>query len=592
MAEHEGAFEENIHNREYRKKYTVKKIDASYTLYDHFRKSEKLDGIWNHHADVYDTCLRQEWFTEPRKDEEGWTLPWDWDFNEWDTIKVPSTWNTQQEQYKLYEGSMLYTRTFRYEKEDSEKVVLKIGAAYHNSMVFLNGSFLGYHEGGDTPFYLDVTDHLLEDNRIVLSVNNTRTPGRIPTIFTDWYNYGGLYRSVELFRLPSAYISNFKIALVPGSKYSRVKAEITIEGEGIESACLEIGELGISETLKLSGGRGSIEFDCSPELWSPENPKLYDVTVSAGGDTIRERTGFREFKVVGSSVFLNGEAIKLRGVSCHEESVPNGKSVTEAEIRENFALIKELKGNFMRLAHYPHTEMAARIADELGVLLWEEIPVYWAIHFENKETIDNGRQQLTELIKRDYNRPSVIIWSVGNENPDTDERLTFMGGLADLARELDDTRAISAACLWDQAKMKIDDRLADKLDIIGINEYFGWYNPHFDLLEEFFNNSHPDKPVIITELGAGAKAGHHGGRNEMFTEEYQERTYEEQIRCIQAQPWIAGISPWILYDFRTPVRCNKFQKGYNLKGLLSADKSHRKLAFFVLKDFFGSWKVS
>jgi beta-glucuronidase len=274
----------------------------------------------------------------------------------------------------------------------------------------------------------------------------------------------------------------------------------------------------------LKNGKGSLELTCSPELWSPENPKLYDVYVTAGIDSIQERTGFREIRVEGTQIFLNGTSIKLKGVCSHEESVPNGKSVTNDEIRENFSLVKELKGNFVRLAHYPHTEQAARIADEVGILLWEEIPVYWAILFENEETISNGRQQLTELIKRDYNRPSVIIWSVGNENPDTDDRLAFMGGLADLARTLDDTRAVSAACLWDQQKMKIDDRLASKLDIIGINEYFGWYNPHFDQLEQFFANSNPDKPVIITEFGAGAKAGHHGGRNEMFTEEYQERT--------------------------------------------------------------------
>jgi len=591
MSEHEGAFEENIHNREYRKKYTSRKVDTSFILYDNNRKSEKLDGIWNHHVDIYDTCLRQEWFKEPRKDSEGWTLPWDWDFNEWETIKVPSTWNTQQEQYKLYEGSMVYTRTFKYDADSSEKVILKVGAAYHNAMVFLNGEYLGYHEGGDTPFYMDVTDHLLIENRIIICVNNTRAPERIPTIFTDWFNYGGLYRSVELFRLPEAYIREFRIALVPGSGFSRIKAEIRTEGMDAGSAELKIPELGISESITLKGGKGVHEFSCTPELWSPENPRLYDVTVSCAQDTIHERTGFREIRVEGTQVFLNGQSIKLKGVSCHEESDANGKSVTKDEIRENFALVKELGGNFVRLAHYPHTEKASIIADEVGLLLWEEIPVYWAIRFENEETIINGQQQMTELIKRDYNRPSVIIWSVGNENPDTDARLAFMGGLADLARELDDTRAISAACLWDQKKMKIDDRLAAKLDIIGINEYFGWYNPHFDLLEQFFNNSHPDKPVIITEFGAGAKAGHHGGRNEMFTEEYQERAYEEQIRCFKTQDWIAGISPWILYDFRTPVRCNRLQKGYNLKGLLSADKSHRKLAFYVLQKFFGEWKV-
>jgi len=584
-------FDEQLHNREYRKKFTVKKIGAENAVYDRFRERELLDGLWNHHVDIYDTCLRAEWFREKRTDGEGFILPWDYDYDLWETVPVPSVWNTQKPEYLFYEGSMIYTRTFRFDSEEDRRIVLKIGGAYHNTMVFLNREFLGYHEGGDTPFYLEITENLQEENRILLVVNNTRTPGRIPTIFTDWYNYGGLYRSVELFRLPETYIKEFRIHLVPDSGDRRIRAEVVLDGpQPSAEARLTIPELEIDCAVPLSDGRGSIEIDCRPELWTPEAPRLYDVYLEAGPDRIRERTGFREIRVEGTKILLNGEALKLRGVSCHEESVSGGKAVTEQEIRENFRLVKELNGNFCRLAHYPHTELAARIADEMGILLWEEIPVYWAIHFENEETIDNGRQQLTELIQRDYNRPSVIIWSVGNENPDTDERLAFMGDLADLARELDPTRPVSAACLWDQVNMRIEDRLADRLDIIGINEYFGWYNPHFDQLETFFANSDPGKPVIITELGAGAKPGHHGSRNDMFTEEYQQRVYEEQVRCIAGYDFIAGISPWILFDFRTPVRCNTFQKGYNLKGLLSADKSHRKLAFYTLQEFYTRWE--
>lgn len=157
-----------------------------------------------------------------------------------------------------------------------------------------------------------------------------------------------------------------------------------------------------------------------------------------------------------------------------------GKTTDEEDIRATIRLAKEELGcNFLRLAHYPHSRLLPRIADEMGILLWEEIPVYWAIAFHDRETYADAENQLSELIRRDRNRASVIIWSGGNENPDTDDRLRFMAGLAQKARSLDDSRLVSAACLVNTAKLKIEDRLAEHLDVIGLNEYYGWYDPDF-----------------------------------------------------------------------------------------------------------------
>ena len=171
---------------------------------------------------------------------------------------------------------------------------------------------------------------------------------------------------------------------------------------------------------------------------------------------------------------------------------------------ENILLAKELGCNFMRIAHYPHSERMAKLADEMGILLWEEIPVYWAIRFEREKTYEDARNQMRELLKRDWNRASVIIWSVGNENADTDERLKFMSGLAECAHEEGGNRLVSAACLVDSEKNVIADRLIEHLDVIGINEYCGWYTPDFEKLPQLMANSRPDKPVIITEFGADA----------------------------------------------------------------------------------------
>ena len=257
---------------------------------------------------------------------------------------------------------------------------------------------------------------------------------------------------------------------------------------------------------------------------------------------------------------------------------------------ENIRIAKELGCNFMRLAHYPHNEEMAKLADELGLLLWEEIPVYWAIRFEREKTYEDAQNQLRELINRDWNRASVIIWSVGNENADTDERLKFMSALAECAHREDETRMVSAACLVNAAKNKIEDRLMEYLDIIGINEYCGWYTPDFAMLPALMENSQPDKPVIVTEFGADALPHHHGTISDKGTEECQADVYEKQIATLRNIDYIKGMTPWILYDFRCPRRTSLIQKYYNRKGLLSEDKKYRKPAFYVLQKFYEELK--
>jgi beta-glucuronidase len=162
--------------------------------------------------------------------------------------------------------------------------------------------------------------------------------------------------------------------------------------------------------------------------------------------------------------------------------------------------------NFLRLAHYPHHELAAKLADEVGLLCGKKSPYIGRLTLKT-DNLQDAENQLRELIMRDINRASVIIWSVGNENADTDARLTFMSNLAKAAKQCDPTRLVSAACLVNKAKLKIEDRLADALDLIGLNEYYGWYDPHYEELVQIGENSRPDKPVIITETGAGALAG-------------------------------------------------------------------------------------
>lgn len=576
----------DIHLENYTEQYEGKQATADTMVFDSGRKKNLLNGEWQFAVDQYDTCLRQQWFREKYLDENGYTLPLDYSFDEWQVMHLPCCWNTVDEKYMLYDGSMVFTRKFSYCKEEEETVVLKIGAANYLCRVFLNGSYVGMHRGGSTPGYFDITDTLKSENRIILVIDSTRRETQVPTENTDWFNYGGVYRDIELIYLPKVYIKNFRIALVSDGTFSKLQAEVELSAPLAGEAELCIEELGIKSHISITGGTGTLLIDAKPELWSPETPRLYEVKVSCMEDFVCDKVGFREIKVGQGEIFLNGKPIFLRGISCHEESVENGKALTDAERTENILLAKQLGCNFMRIAHYPHDERMARLADELGMLLWEEIPVYWAIRFEREKTYEDAQNQLRELMKRDWNRASVIVWSVGNENADTDERLKFMGSLAECAHREGGNRLVSAACLVDSEKNVIADRLVEYLDVIGINEYCGWYTPDFKKLPQLMANSKPQKPVIITEFGADALEGHHGTITDKGTEECQAYVYERQIATLREIDYIKGMTPWILYDFRCPRRTSYIQKYYNRKGLCSADKKYKKMAFYVLQRFY------
>ena len=572
---------------QYEREYYEKLTTADNMIYDRFREKESLNGLWKYAVDQYDTCIRQKWNEEVYYDAGGNTLPVDFSFDEWETMELPCSWNTVDRMYKLYDGSMVFTRKFMYSREnEGERVILRIGAANYLCRVFLNRQYIGMHLGGSTPCCFDITEYLQHDNRIILQVDSTRRNEQVPTANTDWFNYGGVYRDIDLIRVPAVHVRDFRVALEPDGTFHNIRARVDMSRPVSGEAVLTISELGIKQTFQVANGSGEILLEAAPELWSPENPRLYDVELSCCGDEVRDRVGFREIRVDGMDIVLNGKPVFLRGISCHEDSVEHGKALTDEERLENIRAAKELGCNFMRVAHYPHSERMAQLADEMGLLLWEEIPVYWDIHFSSEDTYSDAENQLTELIKRDYNRASVIIWSVGNENPDTDERLKFMGGLARRAHSLDSTRLVSAACLVNTQKNAIEDRLEQYLDVIGLNEYCGWYTAEWSMLPELFRNSDPKKPVIITEFGADALPGHRGTITDKGTEDCQAYVYKKQIENIRCNSYIRGMTPWILHDFRCPRRTSWLQNYYNTKGLLSADKKHKKLAFYVLQAFY------
>ena len=576
-----------LHDEDYDRPFNVRNLNSDGMIASRNRPRQSLNGTWTFTIDRCDTGLRQGWYNDCYQAIEERTAPWDYDIWNGETANLPSCWNLTKPEYLHYEGSVWYGRQVSYVPEHAgERVFLRIGAAHYDTKVFVNGAFLGNHYGGSTPFFIELTTHLRGENWLFLCVNNERNLERVPMRHTDWFNYGGVFRDVDLLRLPDVFIKDFFIRLVPDGHFGHIEAEMKLSSEVDGEAELSLPELGINLQLPVCKGRATLIFEASPELWSPNKPRLYNVNVRFGRDALSEMVGFREVRTEGRTILLNGEPIKLKGICAHEDDENLGRVSHDKDIRRRFAHAKELGCNFMRLAHYPHHERVAEIADEVGLLLWEEIPVYWSIAFENQSTFADADNQLRELILRDRNRASVIAWGVGNENADTDPRLAFMQKLVETARKLDPSRLVAAACLVNPTARKVEDRLATHLDLVGINEYYGWYEPNFADLAMIGESYDLDRPLIITETGADAPVGRRSNERALFSEDQMLACYEAQFETIAEIDAVKGFCPWILYDFRTERRKNSFQQGWNRKGLIDKDKATKKLAFGALQRFY------
>ncbi|MEJ2078727.1 MAG: glycoside hydrolase family 2 TIM barrel-domain containing protein [Acidobacteriota bacterium] len=516
----------------------------------------------------------------------------EYDFDESQLLNVPGDWNTQKQELLFYEGTVWYKKSFDYQKKPGTRVFLYFGAANYQAHVYLNGEKLGEHTGGFTPFDFEITSLLRdEDNFVVVKVDNTRHREALPTLNTDWWNYGGLTRRVMLIEVPSVFIEDYFIQLSKGSQ-NHVSGWVKINGDHpSQTVRVQIPEAGVDRSFEAGpDGRARVSFDATLGLWSPENPKLYDVVISTPTDTVHDSIGFRTIEARGTDILLNGKPVFLRGVCIHEEApFRSGRAFSEADARTLLGWAKELGCNFVRLAHYPHNEFMTRQADRMGLMVWSEIPVYWTILWENPATLENARNQLTEMVARDKDKASVVLWSMANETPRSDERLVFLRQLTELARTLDPTRLITAATevhYTDPHTLTIDDPLGQYLDVLGCNEYLGWYDGLPEKCDTVQWKSAYDKPLIMSELGGGALYGDHGDPLTRWTEEFQENIYNHQIPMLKKIAFLRGMTPWILMDFRSPRRpLPRIQDFFNRKGLIS-NRGQKKKAFFVLQKFY------
>lgn len=562
------------------------------------RNTTSLDGQWKTIVDpfengYYDYRLRpydggyaqDHTYSDKTKLQE-------YDFETDKTLFVPGDWNTQRPELYYYEGTVWYRKRFNYNLESGKRLFLNFGAVNYEAIVWLNGKRLGSHIGGFTPFNFEITDLLKAgENSLVVKVDNKRKPEAVPTVNSDWWNFGGITRPVSLVEMPSTFIQDYYVQLKKNEK-NVIEGWIKLNGDDkVQNVTVSIPELKINKAVTTDqNGYASFEIKAKPELWSPENPKLYTVNVSSENDQVQDEIGFRTIRTEGTKILLNDREIFCRGVSIHEETAYySGRAYSRDHAETLLGWAKEMGCNFVRLAHYPHNEEMVKAAERMGLLVWSEIPVYWTIHWDNPDTYKNAENQLSDMITRDKNRCNIIIWSIANETPLSEDRLSFLSRLADKARSMDQVRLIGAAMEKEEIKpglMTVNDPLGEILDLISFNEYVGWYDGNSDKCDRVNWTFEVQKPVLISEFGAGALYGRHGDKTERFTEEYQEDMYIKHVNMLKRVPGLAGTTPWILKDFRSPRRhIPEIQDDFNRKGLVS-DKGQKKKAFYVMRKWY------
>ena len=524
---------------------------------------------------------------------------YEYDMDRSPVAQLPQSFVTLSPQMRYYNGLVWFERHFTAHPQPGKRAFLRFGAVDYRAQVYLNGQPVGAHEGGFTPFAFDVTKLLRDgDNQVTVGVDSERTASDVPPPITDWENYGGITRPVSLIFTPDTFVDDEWVRL---TRDGHLAATVKLDGPAAANAPVRVQIPGLKLALSgRTGADGSWTGEApaprSLHLWSPESPTLYDVQVSGGGDVVSDRVGFRTIEIRGTDILLNKKPIFLRGIDIHAEEFGDNptRNITPEAARALLTEAKQgLHANFVRLAHYPHPETMLRAADELGLLVWSEIPVYWMVDFANPDTLKTALKMQRESILRDRNRASIVIWSVGNETPVNDARNAFLRTLVANARKLDDTRLVSAALLSGRKGdvQTIDDPLGADLDVLAVNTYNGWYTPDpLSKVPDIQWRSAYNKPLIFSELGAGALAGYHDdpANPHKFSEEFQADYYRATLKMVSKIPFLRGISPWILKDFRSPRRQHPiYQQGWNRKGL-DSPTGVRKEAFGVLAGYYRS----
>lgn len=560
------------------------------------RNVQSLNGKWDAIIDLYDQGRKNKIYLN--KKPETKIDFYEYSFDHGYRLNVPSDWNSQMPELKYYEGTIWYARNFDVAKQHTGKTFLYFGAVSYRCRIYLNGKEIGQHEGGFTPFQIDVTDALKErDNFLAVEVNNTRTVDAIPAMAFDWWNYGGITRDVFLVSTPKVFIEDYFIQL-DKTKADKINASIKLSEKISQSVTVEIPELQLKQTLKTDvNGEVKTSFASKKiKRWSPSSPTLYKVKVSSENDQVEEQIGFRNVWVKGEDIYLNDKPIFLKSISFHEE-IPQrkGRAFSEADAVMLLSEAKALGCNMIRLAHYPQNEYIVRLAEKMGFLLWEEIPIWQGIDFKNEATKAKAGKMMREMIMRDKNRVALTFWGVANETQPSEPRNAFIKSLIEITKSIDTTRLITAAFDLvrfnkDRQVFVMDDPFIKELDVVAINKYMGWYHPWPITPAKSIWDVAKGQPLIVSEFGGEALYGKTGDADVVssWSEDYQATLYRENLEMFKHIPNLRGTSPWVLFDFRSPFRFHPTnQEDWNRKGLVS-DQGYRKKAWYLMKEYYDS----
>ena len=536
---------------------------------------------------------------------DNWTFIKD---GEIENISLPHTWNAldgQGASESYYRGRCVYEKTIPC---FDGRTYLEVNAANTICEVYINGIYLGSHENGYAMFRFELTDFLTnEENKLRIIVDNSENEFVYPQM-ADFTFYGGIYRDVNIisgvsqshfalldmslcgmYITPKADGRVFVKSIIEGSCEGLTKEFIITDADGNEVAREEIPA--DKDAAKL--------FVENHILWDGmENPYLYTMTarLKENGEVIDEvsdRFGFREFYFDSEKgFFLNGKSVKMKGVSRHQDRAGLGNALTYAEHKEDIELIREVGANSIRLAHYQHDEKFYDLCDEYGFLVWAEIPV---ISNFSKKKQAQAKFMLEELIRQNYNHPSIYCWSVANEVGINSAAPGLVSGIKELnniAHALDSTRPTVTA----QVTMtSINSKLNEIPDILGYNHYFGWYMQTVDGIDKWLDKFHEAKPhlkLCISEYGAEGMPNLHAAEPVQgdYTEDYQAYYHEHYIKAINERDWLWGSYVWNMFDFGSAIRNEGGVRGRNNKGLVTIDRKIKKDSFYAYKAYWSDEK--
>ena len=519
------------------------------------------------------------------------------------TVDLPHTWNARDGQdggNDYWRGTCIYRTRFAAPQFNtaSHQVWIQFDGVNASAHVVLNGSPVCNHDGGYSTFRANITELLRDENELTVEVDNSKND-RVYPQKADFTFYGGIYRDVSLMVVSKNhftldYFGGPGIRITPTVQGADASVQVTTwhDGEGEGEVSIELLDAA-GNTVATGKGPDITLTIFNAHLWNGvKDPYLYSckarlVVNGTVEDETTTRFGVRSFKVdPKKGFFLNGKSYPLHGVSRHQDRKGLGNAITREMHDEDMALIKEIGANTIRLAHYQHDQYFYDLCDEVGMVVWAEIP-YISEHMPNGR--ENTISQMKELIIQNYNHPCIVCWGVSNEitisTKDKKDMLDNHRQLNDLCHEMDKTRLTTLACY---AMCGPFNRSAHITDMVSWNLYLGWYVPGFilnDLWMGFFHLCFPNRPFGYSEYGAEGMPNLHSTHPHRgdHTEEYQAKYHEYMLRCFKRHPWMWATHVWNMFDFAADARDQGGEPGMNHKGLVTFDRKTKKDSFYLYK---------